>query len=87
MAERGFFSIKDAALWASISTRTLTRWIAKGLPVHHAGAGTKRLVRAAEIEQFLTRHQTAKPDLNRLVEEVAQDLLVKVENGKDPRDR
>lgn len=77
MAERGFFSIKDAALWASISTRTLTRWIAKGLPTYHAGPGTKRLVRTEDIVEFLTRQQESLPDLNKVVDEVMRALSSK----------
>lgn len=82
ISTRGFLPLKDAAQWASISVKTLERWMARGLPAYHAGAGTKRLVRTADIEQFLTRQQTAKPDLNRMVDEVSRDLVVKVENGK-----
>ncbi len=30
----GFLSLKEAAMWAGISTKTLKRWVEKGLPLH-----------------------------------------------------
>ncbi len=74
MHERGFLSFKRAAAWADISPRTLSRWIAQGLPVYQATARSKVLLRTADIEQFLSKRQTTVPNLDRLVEEVAHSL-------------
>ena len=70
----GFMPIVDAAAWAGVSRRTINRWIDRGLPRYQSGPRTKVLLRAADIEAFLERHQTTKPDLNAMVEEVLAGL-------------
>ncbi len=70
----GFMPIVDAAAWAGVSRRTMKRWIDQGLPRYQAGARSKVLVRAADIEQFLTRKQSPAPDLNAMVKEVLAGL-------------
>jgi excisionase family DNA binding protein len=79
---RGYLSIKDAAAWTSISERTLTRWIARGLPVYQAGPRGKVLIRPPDIDAFLQRRQRPKPDLDRLVDEVMQDLTAGQKQGR-----
>ena len=78
----GFFPLQEAADWAGVSVRTFKRWLSQGLPYHQASPRTKILVRPADIENFLTRHQTAKPSLDLLVDEVARELLVKTMKRK-----
>ncbi len=63
-----------AATWAGVSSRTLKRWIRRGLPVYQAGPGEKVLVRPSDIDQFLTRRQPPTRNLGALVEEVLQSL-------------
>ncbi len=70
----GFMPIVDAAAWAGVSRRTINRWIDRGLPRYQSGPRTKVLLRAVDIEAFLERHQTAKPDLNAMVNAVMKDL-------------
>jgi len=45
----GLLDKQRAARWASVSVRTLDRWIANGLPVYRSGPGAKPLVRPADI--------------------------------------
>ena len=77
MAEVGFLTLRDAAKWSGVSTKTLERWIVKGLPVYRSGPGTKRLLRTLDIDQFLTRQQVSPPDLNQAVDDVLRELSSK----------
>jgi len=78
---QGFLDKQSAARWASVSVRTLDRWIANGLPVYRSGPRTKPLVRPADIEAFLVREQTPRPDLNVLVDETLGELLTKTRSA------
>jgi hypothetical protein len=74
MHEDGFLSFKRAASWADVSPRTLSRWVAQGLPVYQASARSKLLFRTTDIESFLTKRRAIKPHLDELVEQVARSL-------------
>ncbi len=71
----GFMPLAEAAAWAGVSPRTLKRWIALGLPRYQAGPRSKVLIRPSDVEQFLTRQQAQKRDLDKMVNEVIEDLL------------
>ncbi len=70
---KGYLSLAEAAEYCSVSARTLKRWIAAGLPTHQGTARGKLLLRVEEIDQFLTR-RSAKPDLDKMVDEVMADI-------------
>lgn len=70
----GYLSLNHAAAWADVSVKTLRRWIAVGLPVHQAPTGGKVLVKPQEIEQFLTRRQAPKVDIDALVNETWREM-------------
>ena len=70
----GYLSLKDAATWASVSVRTLRRWISLGLPKYQAGPKEKVLIRPDDIDRFLIRQQTPLPNLDALVEDVLKGL-------------
>jgi excisionase family DNA binding protein len=74
LPEQGYLSLNQAARWAGVSTRTLKRWIAKGLPKYQAGIREKVLIRPADIERFLARSQAKQLDLDAIVEEVLTGL-------------
>ena len=69
----GYLSLPEAASHCSVSVRTLKRWIAAGLPTRQGIARGKLLLRADEIDVFLTR-RSAKPDLDTMVNEVIADI-------------
>jgi excisionase family DNA binding protein len=75
----GYLSIEDAARYASVSTKTIKRWIKAGLPVYQATSRGKLLMRSADIDAYLTRKQAPQPNLGAVVEEVLLGL------GKEPR--
>ena len=77
----GLLDKQRAARWASVSVRTLDRWIANGLPVYRSGPGAKPLVRPADIEAFLVREQKTRADLNDLVDETLGELLAKTRSA------
>ncbi len=71
----GFMPLNEASAWAGVSPRTMRRWIDQGLPRFQSAPRAKVLLRAADIEAFLERRQTTKPDLNALVEEVLKGMV------------
>lgn len=70
----GYLSLSEAARWAGVSTKTISRWIGKGLPRYQAGTKEKVLIRPVDIEAFLTRKQSASIDLNAMVTEIMENL-------------
>ena len=70
----GFLSLKCAADWASVSQKTIKRWIAGGLPVYQGTAGGKLLFRPHDIEQFLQKRQVPQIDVNALVDETLREM-------------
>ena len=74
LAPTGYLSLSMAAAFVSVSSRTVKRWIAQGLPTYQAGPRTKVLIRPSDIERFLTRQQAPRPALDRMVAEVMQGL-------------
>ncbi len=70
----GYLSLKQAAVWAGVSARTIKRWVADGLPSYQAGPRTKVLVRPMDIDQFLTMRKVPQVDIKALVDEVLHDL-------------
>jgi len=71
----GFLPLAEAATWAGVSSRTLKRWIASGLPKYQAGPRSKVLLRPTDIEAYLTRQVANAPNLNALVDEVVKELM------------
>ncbi len=72
----GFMPLVEASAWAGVSPPQRTRrWFGQGLPRYQAGPRGKVLIRPGDIEQFLTRQQAAKPELDRMVEEVMKSLI------------
>lgn len=67
---QGYVSLQEAARWASISGKTIRRWISRGLPVYQAGPRTKVLVRLQDIERFLMRRQASPINLEHVIDEV-----------------
>lgn len=77
----GFLDKQTAAEWASVSVRTLDRWIQRGLPIYRSGPRTKPLLRRIDIEQWLNRQQRPRPDLGRMIDQV-MDSLTKTTSEK-----
>ncbi|MCH8039184.1 MAG: helix-turn-helix domain-containing protein [Nitrospinae bacterium] len=71
---RGFLSIEHAAQWSDVSIKTVRRWISQGLPRYQEGPRSKVLIRPGDIEQFLTRQQAPKPELDVMVDQVMAEL-------------
>ena len=74
MSERGYLSVKEAAAWAGVSPKTLTRWFRRGLPRYQAGPREKVLVRLDDVNRFLTRIQSATVPLDELVDQVLAEI-------------
>ena len=70
----GFLPLAEAAQWAGVSPRTMKRWISKGLAYFQEGPRTKVLIRPGDIEEFLTRRQVPKANVDMMIEEVIRDL-------------
>jgi predicted site-specific integrase-resolvase len=74
MDRPGYLPLKQAAVWAGVSARTMKRWVAEGLPSYQAGHRTKVLIRPMDIDQFLTRRQVPRVNIDTLIDEVLHDL-------------
>ena len=72
----GFLSVRAAAQWASVSPKTVHRWIERGLPVYQDGPRAKVLIRPSDIERYLTRKKQSRLDLNTLVDDVVRGLSI-----------
>ena len=72
--ERGYLTLRRAAEWASVSEKTLRRWISRGLPIYQAGPRERVLLKSEDIDQFLTCKKAQPIDLNQLVDQVMADL-------------
>lgn len=72
----GFLSVRAAAQWASVSQKTMQRWIGHGLPVYQEGQRTKVLIKPSDIDRYLTRKQRPQLDLNALVDDVVRGLNI-----------
>jgi hypothetical protein len=70
----GYFSIEGAAGYASVSTKTIKRWIQAGLPVYQGTTRGKVLIRPTDIDGYLMRRQAPQVDLNTLVDDVLSGL-------------
>jgi hypothetical protein len=70
----GYFPIMDAAKYASVSPKTIQRWIKGGLPVFQGTTRGKVLIRPADIDIYLTRRQVRQFDLDAMVNEVLNSV-------------
>ena len=50
----GFLSVRAAARWASVSPKTVQRWIERGLPIYQDGPRGEGSDKASDIERYLT---------------------------------
>lgn len=66
--------LRVAARLASVSPRTVKRWITRGLPVYQSGPRTKLLVRVRDIETFLKRKPVGPVELDKMVSAVMAEL-------------
>ena len=65
-----YLSIEGAAQYASVSKKTIQRWIKGGLPVYQGTTRGKVLIRPTDIDAYLTRRQVRPVDLDAMVNEV-----------------
>ena len=70
----GFLDIGKAARWASVSEKTISRWLGRGLQFYQEGQRTKILIRPTDLEEFLTRRQVPKSNLDVMVAEIFKEL-------------
>src|SRR5687767_5119039 len=74
MFQPGYLSMDRAAKYASVSTKTIKRWIQGGFPVYQGTVRGKVLIRPSDIDGYLSRRQASKIDLYAMVQEVITDL-------------
>lgn len=71
---RGWGKVKAAAQYAGISERTFRGWLKQGLKYSQLPSGTI-LVRFSDIDDFLARFSVNDDRINKLVENVCEELL------------
>ncbi len=69
-----YWDLKTGSQRCKVSIRTLKRWIASGLKYRQPIPHGKILLSPADIEQFLTLRQHPAPALDKLVDDVMQEL-------------
>ena len=77
----GFLDIGKAARWASVSEKTISRWLGRGLQFYQEGQRTKILIRPTDLEEFLTRRQAPKSNLDDMVDTVMSELKAEITKG------
>lgn len=77
MTQHGYISIAGASEYASVSTRTIKRWIKAGLPVYQGTPRGKVLIRPNDIDLYLEKKTAPRQDLNAMVDEVLAGLKAK----------
>ncbi len=82
LSQQGYMSLKEAAAWSSVSPKIMKRWFTRGLPRYQSGRG-KILIRANDIDAFLTRHQEDTHNkLDALVDETLQEMGLGTRGGR-----
>jgi excisionase family DNA binding protein len=74
MSQPGYLSIEGAARYASVSPKTIKRWIQEGLSVYQGTTRGKVLIRPGDIDAYLMRKEAPRVDLNAIVKAVINDL-------------
>jgi hypothetical protein len=61
-----------------VSSKTMQRWIERGLPISQAGPREKILIKPSDIERYLTRRQRPQPNVEAIVNGVFEDLQLPI---------
>ena len=83
----GYLTIQAPAYYASVSERTIKRWISRGLPSFQGSLRGKVLVKPGDIDLFVQKKPipVAKNDLDAMVEGVLRGFRKAVDSGKIPQ--
>jgi excisionase family DNA binding protein len=73
----GYVTIQGAAEYASVSPRTVKRWIARGLPVYQGSPRGKVLIRPGDVDVYLEKKAVPRLDLDAAASAVMRDLAAK----------
>lgn len=58
--QAGYLPLREAAKWAGVSPKTMTRWFERGLPRYQVGTRGKVLVRREDLDVFIQNKSTVK---------------------------
>ena len=72
--DRDRLDVRTIALRNSVSTKTVHRWIGRGLPFTQGFPRAKILIKPEDVEAFLQRRCKIQVDLDEMVKEVAGQL-------------
>ena len=70
----GYMTIQVLAAWASVSPRTVRRWISQGLPTYQATVRGRVLIKPGDLDGFLKRNHVHDTALYAMVQQVLDDL-------------
>lgn len=71
--QSGWAKIRKAAQFADVSPRTLRDWLKEGLTYSQMPTGTI-LIRYSAIDEFISRYEVRKNQIDEIVSEVCKDL-------------
>lgn len=70
---KGWAKIKQAAPYGGVKERTFRKWLREGLKYSRLPSGTI-LVKYSEIDKFLESYEVRDNEINKIVDEVCNDL-------------
>ncbi len=80
----GYLSITGAAHYAGVSTRTIKRWITRGLPAYQGSLRGKVLIKPGDIDLYLEKKPipVAKHDVDAMIEGVLKGFRKGTESDR-----
>lgn len=71
---QGWAKIRAASAYAGVSSRTLRKWLKRGLKHARLPTGTI-LIRYSAIDEFLANYEAQDNEVDRLVETIEKELF------------
>ena len=68
-------TLREVAAVCRVSQRTVRRWVATGrLPYHQASPHARLLIQPADLDRYLTRHESASVELDPMIDDILGSL-------------
>lgn len=75
LTSQQFMTMQEVAAVCRVSQRTVRRWLASGrLPYHQASPHSRLLIRPADLDRLLARHEAEDVDLDPMINEIMKSM-------------